>query len=104
MVVDDNEYVQQNIKAHLVTFREAFNLFDTAGDGNVSTEDFLEAWHSFGFQASSKEVEETLAKANTDDDDGLSFHEFVYMITGQSLDVSLLVCGCFRFAFCKSVS
>ena len=36
MIVDDNDYVQQHIKTHLVAFREAFNLFDTSGRGNRS--------------------------------------------------------------------
>ena len=91
MLVSDNEYIQQNIKSHLVSFREAFNLFDKEGSGNVTTEDFLEAWHSFGFQATSTEVEQTLALADTDGEDGLSFSEFVYMITSERSISSLSV-------------
>ena len=79
--MSEDQFVAKEIKSHIVGFREAFDLFDRDGGGNISTAEFLRCWRSFGFQASVEEVEAMLVAADIDGSGEMDFKEFVFMVT-----------------------
>lgn len=57
--------------------REAFDAFDTNGDGLVSIEELLKVMDKIGEKMSRKEAEDALRRGDTDGDGQLSFDEFI---------------------------
>lgn len=84
MMVSENEIIQTTIKSHLTGFREAFNLFDESGDGDVSNDEFLETWTKLGFTTPEEQVRALLASIDEDGDGEMGFEEFVKMLTHVS--------------------
>lgn len=83
--VSGDEFINRQIKSHIVGFREAFDLFDREGDGNISSKDFLRSWRSFGFEADVNEVRQMLEDADEDGSGELQFVEFVFMVAGAQV-------------------
>jgi Ca2+-binding EF-hand superfamily protein len=66
--------------------KEAFDLFDTDGSGEVSTQELKVAMRALGFEASTDDVKKMI---NTVDEDGagqIGFDEFEKMMAGKFLN------------------
>ena len=78
----------KEIKSHLVSFREAFELFDRSGTGEVTSVEFTRSWRHFGFEASVEEVDAMLTAADTDNSGKMDFMEFVFMVANSTGEIS----------------
>lgn len=67
LMVSKNLEIQRVVRTQIVSMREAFNLFDEDGDGEVSAEDFCEALRMLGMKAT---IEQANAMVEAVDDDG----------------------------------
>nr|KAF7396837.1 hypothetical protein H0235_016374 [Vespula pensylvanica] len=71
-----------NIKIRLAwKFREAFNLFDKDGDGNITKEELGRVMRSLGQFARAEELNTMLQEIDIDGDGTVSFEEFVEIVS-----------------------
>ena len=86
--MSDDPFIMKEIKSHLVSFREAFELFDRSGTGEVTSVEFTRSWRHFGFEASVEEVDAMLTAADTDNSGKMDFMEFVFMVANSTGEIS----------------
>lgn len=62
--------------------REAFDLFDTDGSGNIDARELKVAMRALGFEPSKEEIQKLIAQIDKDDGSGtINFTEFLAMMT-----------------------
>ncbi|KAL2748381.1 calcium-binding protein 4 [Vespula maculifrons] len=68
-------------KSQMREFREAFNLFDKDGDGNITKEELGRVMRSLGQFARAEELNTMLQEIDIDGDGTVSFEEFVEIVS-----------------------
>jgi centrin-1 len=63
--------------------KEAFNLFDTDGSGNIDAKELKAAMRALGFQVKKADVRKMIADIDKDDSGTIDFQEFIDMMTGK---------------------
>eukprot|EP00499_Haloplacidia_sp_CaronLabIsolate_P007069 CAMPEP_0196781380 /NCGR_PEP_ID=MMETSP1104-20130614/9620_1 /TAXON_ID=33652 /ORGANISM="Cafeteria sp., Strain Caron Lab Isolate" /LENGTH=187 /DNA_ID=CAMNT_0042151609 /DNA_START=22 /DNA_END=585 /DNA_ORIENTATION=+ len=67
----------------LEEIREAFNLFDTDGNGAIDARELKAAMRALGFQVKKAEIRKMIADIDKDESGTIDFEEFVEMMTGK---------------------
>lgn len=80
----DNEFlicIRMSKKDKLITFetelREAFNIFDKDGSGQIDAQELLTTMVQLGEEISAEEIELMINEADLDGDGQMDFNEFV---------------------------
>ncbi|KAI4497742.1 hypothetical protein M0802_007282 [Mischocyttarus mexicanus] len=68
-------------KSQMREFKEAFNLFDKDGDGNITKEELGRVMRSLGQFARAEELNTMLQEIDIDGDGTVSFEEFVEIVS-----------------------
>lgn len=63
--------------------REAFNLFDTDGNGNIDAKELKAAMRALGFQVRKADVRKMIADIDKDESGTIDFNEFIDLMTGK---------------------
>ncbi|KAJ3286898.1 hypothetical protein HK104_008844 [Borealophlyctis nickersoniae] len=66
--------------------REAFNLFDTDGSGEISAKEWRVAMRALGFEASNEEVKRMLKEMDNDGSGSIDFTEFLGLMERRMAD------------------
>ena len=61
--------------------REAFNLFDTDGNGTIDSKELKEAMQSLGFEAKNQTIYQIIADIDKDGTGDIDFEEFLDLMT-----------------------
>lgn len=61
--------------------REAFNLFDTDGNGTIDPKELKEAMQSLGFEAKNQTIYQIIADIDKDGTGDIDFEEFLDLMT-----------------------
>lgn len=72
----------------ILQLKEVFETFDYNGNGILSPNDLRNALISYGYNASKETVYDIIAEYDEDESGGLSFKEFLRMITGSLTNVN----------------
>lgn len=67
----------------LEEIREAFNLFDTDGNGTIDVKELKAAMRALGFTIKKAEIRRMIAEIDKDESGTVDFNEFVEMMTGK---------------------
>lgn len=60
--------------------REAFQIFDSDGNGNISADELRQIMANLGEKMTQEEVEEMVKEADIDGDGQINYEEFVRMM------------------------
>ena len=63
--------------------KEAFNLFDTDGSGNIDAKELKAAMRALGFQVKKADVRKMIADIDKDGNGSIDFEEFLDMMTAK---------------------
>ncbi|KAK1428896.1 hypothetical protein QVD17_17736 [Tagetes erecta] len=63
--------------------KEAFDLFDTDGNGTIDAKELSNAMRALGFEMTKEQIEEMIAEVDRDGSGAIDFDEFVYMMTDK---------------------
>lgn len=63
--------------------REAFNLFDTDGSGEIDAKELKAAMRALGFAVKKADVRKMLADLDKEPDEGIDFASFLDLMTGK---------------------
>jgi len=63
--------------------REAFELFDIDGSGEIDIKELKAAMRALGFQVTAEELKKMVAEIDNDGNGGISFNEFLSMMTAR---------------------
>jgi Ca2+-binding EF-hand superfamily protein len=78
---------EEEIKQHL---SDAFNKFESSGDGRLGQWEFMQAWSFLGLKGSEEEIKESFTKVDTDGSGLIDLNEFIEAIRGERmLELSL---------------
>ena len=78
---------EEEIKAHLT---EAFNKFESSGDGRLGQWEFMQAWTFLGLKGSEQEVADAFKDVDIDKSGLIDLNEFMEAIRGERmLELSL---------------
>merc|ERR1712022_65549 len=66
--------------------REAFDLFDTDGSGNIDAKELKVAMRALGFEPKKDEVKKMVNDLDRDGDGTVDFQEFLQMMSGKMGD------------------
>ena len=61
--------------------REAFNVFDTDGNGTISEDELRQVMHNLGEKLTDEDIKAMMREADTDGDGEVNFEEFVQMMS-----------------------
>jgi centrin-1 len=70
----------------LEELKEAFNLFDTDGNGTIDAKELKAAMRALGFEVKKADVRALIASIDKDESGAIDFAEFVDMMTGRMGD------------------
>eukprot|EP00116_Pleurobrachia_bachei_P010850 sb/3471112/ len=79
----DAQVADRITDAHIVEFRQAFNIFDKDGDGSISTRELGSVMRSLGQNPSDKELRSMCNKVDVDGNGKLDFKEFIVLMTTE---------------------
>merc|ERR1711907_283041 len=65
--------------------KEAFDLFDTDGSGNIDAKELKVAMRALGFEPKKDEVKKMVNDLDRDGDGTVDFQEFLQMMSGRRL-------------------
>ena len=92
LMCSKEEAVVLRFRSPVVSYWEAFELFDSDGDGNIEPQELYEALRTFGMKTSEEEIWRLIN--SVDDGDGLlQFGEFVLLLAQSRHDVNGNVLG-----------
>ena len=78
------QYVTSSLSEEdILQLKEVFDTFDYNGNGILSPNDLRNALMSYGYNANKETVYDIIAEFDEDESGGLSFKEFLRMITGS---------------------
>lgn len=63
--------------------KEAFELFDTDGNGTIDAKELSNAMRALGFEMTKEELNQMIADVDRDGSGAIDFDEFVYMMTDK---------------------
>uniref|UniRef100_A0A2P2IX10 Caltractin n=1 Tax=Rhizophora mucronata TaxID=61149 RepID=A0A2P2IX10_RHIMU len=63
--------------------REAFDLFDTDGSGNIDARELNVAMRALGFEMTEEQINQMIADVDKDGSGAIDFDEFVHMMTAK---------------------
>ena len=66
--------------------REAFNLFDTDGNGTIDPKELKEAMQSLGFEAKNQTIYQMISDIDKDGTGDIDFEEFLDLMTAGISD------------------
>jgi len=65
-------------------YREAFQLFDTKGDGNIGSEDIGNILRALGTNPTQEDVKKIVSEIDPNGEKRISFEEFIPLLNAQS--------------------
>ena len=65
------------------TLRSSFLIFDKDGDGTIGADELASVLNNLGENSNDHDVNRMLLAADRDGDGGITFHEFVMIMTGK---------------------
>ena len=78
---------EEEIKQHLT---DAFNKFESSGDGRLGQWEFMQAWTFLGLKGSESEVADAFKSVDVDNSGLIDINEFIDAIRGERmLELSL---------------
>mmetsp|Transcript_7072 Transcript_7072/g.7942 ORF Transcript_7072/g.7942 Transcript_7072/m.7942 type:complete len:163 (-) Transcript_7072:203-691(-) len=63
--------------------KEAFDLFDTDGSGNIDAKELKVAMRALGFEPKREEIKKMISDIDRDGSGTIDFHEFLQMMTSK---------------------
>nr|XP_043610451.1 probable calcium-binding protein CML20 isoform X2 [Erigeron canadensis] len=63
--------------------KEAFELFDTDGNGTIDAKELSNAMRALGFEMTKEQINDMIADVDKDGSGAIDFDEFVYMMTDK---------------------
>jgi hypothetical protein len=85
--------------------KEAFDLFDTDGSGNISSKEWRVAMRSMGFEPTKEESRAMLAEMDKDGSGTIDFEEFLEMVKKRLVSAHIKACplACFNTCYFATV-
>ncbi|GJY15043.1 probable calcium-binding protein CML20 [Tanacetum coccineum] len=72
--------VTQQVKQEM---KEAFELFDTDGNGTIDAKELSNAMRALGFEMTKEQLDQMIADVDRDGSGAIDFDEFVYMMSDK---------------------
>lgn len=82
----NQELIERLSEEQIAEFKEAFQIFDTDGDGTISTKELCTAMRSLGQNPSEEEIAEIISKVDEDNSGTVDFNEFLGLMAKKLIE------------------